>query len=80
MPRKKKHKFLSYDEAASFCPHPPGSTEKIIVLEARLFYEIDLYHSGDNTIPIIPKDKRNAAKAEAESCPDAEIHLDDDDY
>ena len=53
--------------------------EKIIVLEARLFYGIDLYHSGDNTIPIISKDKRNAAKAEAESCPDAEIHLDDDD-
>jgi len=80
MPRKKKHNLLSYDEAASFCPHPPGSTEKIIVLEARLFYGIDLYHSGDNSIPIISKDKRNAAKAEAESCPDAEIHLDDDDY
>ena len=80
MPRKQKHKLLSYDEAASFCPHPPGSTEKIIVLEARLFYGIDLYHSGDNTIPIIPRDKKNAAKAEAESCPDAEIHLDDDDY
>jgi hypothetical protein len=79
MPRKKKHNLLSYDEAASFCPHPPGSTEKIIVLEARLFYGIDLYHIGDNTIPIISKDKRNASKTETESCPDAEIHLDDDD-
>lgn len=79
MPRKKKHNLLSYDEAASFCPHPPGSTEKIIVLEARLYYGIDLYHSGDNPIPIIPKDKKNAFKAQTESCPDAEIHLDDDD-
>jgi hypothetical protein len=79
MPRKKKHKILSFDEAASFCPHPPGSTEKIIVLEARLFYGIDLYHIGDNTIPIISKDKKNASRAETESCPDAEIHLDDDD-
>jgi hypothetical protein len=79
MPKKQKHKLLSYDEAASFCPHPPGSTEKIIVLEARLFYGIDLYHSGDNTIPIISKDKRNASKTETESCPDAEIHLDYDD-
>ena len=79
MPRKKKHNLLSYDEAASFCPHPPGSTEKIIVLEARLFYGIDLYHSGDNSIPIISKDKRNASKTETESYPDAEIHLDDDD-
>ena len=79
MPRKKKHNLLSYDEAASFCPHPPGSTEKIIVLEARLFYGIDLYHIGDNPIPIIPKDKKNASKAQNESCPDAEIHLDDDD-
>jgi len=79
MPKKQKHKLLSYDEAASFCPHPPGSTEKIIVLEARLFYGIDLYHSGDNPIPIIPKDKKNASKVQTESYPDAEIHLDDDD-
>ena len=79
MPRKKKHNLLSYDEASSFCPHPPGSTEKITVLEARLFYGIDLYHSGDNTIPIIPRDKKHASKTEPQSYPDAEIHLDDDD-
>ena len=40
-------------------------------LSLQIFYNLFL--------KIISKDKRNAAKAEAESCPDAEIHLDDDD-
>jgi|GEM_PF-5436469 len=79
MPKKKKTSLPSYDEAASFCPHPPGSTEKIIILEARLAYGIELYHPGDNHIPIVPKDKRVNLKA-TESHLDAEIHLDDDDF
>ena len=78
MPKKKKTSLPSYDEAASFCPHPPGSTEKIIILEARLAFGIDLYHPGDNHIPIVPKDKRVNLK-EVESYPEAEIPLDDDD-
>ena len=78
MPKKKKTSLPSYDEAASFCPYPPGSTEKIIILEARLAYGIELYHPGDNHIPIVPKDKRVNLR-EVESCPDAEIPLDDDD-
>lgn len=79
MPKKREKTNLpSYDEAASFCPHPPGSNEKIIILEARLAYGIKLYHSGDNSIPIVPKDKRGATRVEEESL-DAEIHPDDDD-
>lgn len=79
MPKKKKTNLVSYAEAASFCPHPPGSTGKILILEARLAYGIELYHPGDNQIPIIPKDKRAIAAGEVESPPDAEIHLGDDD-
>lgn len=78
MPKKKKPNLPSYDEAASFCPHPPGSTEKIIILQARLAYGIELYHPGDNSIPIVPKDKRNNLRVEPESHSDAEIHLSDD--
>lgn len=79
MPNKKKHNLISFDEASSFCPHPPGSTEKIIILEARLAYGLQLYHPRDNHIPIVPKDKRVNSKA-TESHLDAEIHLDDDDF
>lgn len=79
MPDKKKNKLISFDEASSFCPHPPGSIKKIIFLEARLAYGLQLYHPKDNPIPIVAKDKKVNLK-EHESHLDAEIHSDDDDF
>jgi hypothetical protein len=56
----KKKKKISLAQAKRHCPFPPGSNEKIEVMKARLEYGLELYHPGDNQIPMHPNDKRGA--------------------